>query len=264
MPQPTRQTDRHVQAVLAGLDILDCLLDSPDVSIKELMDKTGLTRNRVMRLCGTLEHRGYLSHDEEVRRYGLGPKIIFLGKAYERHKKLVSLARPFLRRLVHETGESASLYVREGLERMVLAREEGTQAVRYSIEEGQRMELFAGAGGKVLLAFAPPDVVDNLMNGGGLPRLTDNTLTSPTALSKELETIRRNCVAVSSGERQPEVGAVAAPIFDHTGGVVGAIGIAGPKGRIGGLTRQKGTTVITDAAKELSKALGWKHNCHVS
>lgn len=255
---PIRQTDRHVEAVLAATDILECFLHSPELTIKQLMQKTGQTRNRVMRLAGTLEYRGYLVHDHETRAYGLGPMVMFLGKTFERNQSIVSLVRPYLRRLVRETGESASFYVREGLERVVLAREEGTQAVRYTVMEGQRMELYAGAGGKALLAFAPRDVTMNFLDKDVLPELTSNTITDPQSLAEELDKIRRTGVAVSFSERTQEVGAIAAPVFDYTARIIGAVGLAGPASRMKNLVSKQGTKIIVEAAQELSKAFGWQ------
>jgi DNA-binding IclR family transcriptional regulator len=257
MTQPTRQTSRHVEAVLAALDLLDCFQERAGLSVKELAEATGLTRNRVMRLAGTLVHRGYLAFDADRKRYALGPKVLFLGKAFERDQSLVSLARPILRGLAAATGESASLYVREGLERVVLAREESTQAVRYTVLEGQRMEIYAGAGGKALLAHAPPTVVQRLLDKG-LPRLTENTLADPADLARDLEAIRERGYAVSLSERIQDVGAVAAPVFDDAGRVAGALGVAGPASRMAPLMEDQGPSLIVEAARELSRTLGWQ------
>ena len=64
MSGPTRQTERHVDAVLAALDILECFLAAPELATRDLVVATGFTRNRVMRLAGTLAHRGFLVSDE--------------------------------------------------------------------------------------------------------------------------------------------------------------------------------------------------------
>ena len=60
MSGPVRQTERHVEAVLAALDLLECFLNAPEMTIRDLVEATGFTRNRVLRMAGTLAHRGYL------------------------------------------------------------------------------------------------------------------------------------------------------------------------------------------------------------
>ena len=170
MKKPVKQKSRHVEAVLAALDLLDCFQAKPHLAIKELIAMTGHTRNRIMRLVGTLEHRGYLVFNPDRGIYGLGPRLMLLGRVFENSQGLVNLARPILRSMVMETGESVSLYARDRLERVVLAREEGTQNLRFQVTEGQRMELHAGAGGKILLAWAPESIRHQVLAGRDLPR----------------------------------------------------------------------------------------------
>jgi DNA-binding IclR family transcriptional regulator len=152
MKKPTRQADRHVEAVLAALDVLECFLTKPGLTTMEIMQATGFTRNRVVRLTGTFTHRGFLTADSETGAFSTGPKIYALGKVFERNRVILTLVRPVLRDIALKTGESASFYVREACERVVLAREKGTHAIRHAISEGQRMDLHAGAAGKVILA----------------------------------------------------------------------------------------------------------------
>jgi hypothetical protein len=87
MKKPTRQTDRHVAAVLAALDVLG-VFGKPGLATLEIMQATGFTRNRVMRLTGTLNHRGYLMADPETGIFSTGPKIFALGKVFERDPSL--------------------------------------------------------------------------------------------------------------------------------------------------------------------------------
>ena len=257
MSPPTKQASRHVEAVLAALDLLDCFQRKPNLAIKDLITMTGQTRNRVMRLAGTLTYRGYLVFNPEQGLYGLGPRLLVLGKVFESSQSLVTLARPILRRMVDETGESVSLYVREDLERVVIAREEGTQNLRFSVGEGQRMELYAGAGGKVLLAWAPKAILQRVLKKKHLRRLTENTITDPRALAEELETVRAQGYAISQAERDQEAIALAAPVFDDRGELAAALAIVGPEKRMARFAETGGTAFITAAGAELSGLLGW-------
>ncbi len=256
MKSPTRQTERHVEAVLAALDVLECFLDRPSLSMKELIQKTRFTRNRVARLAGTLAFRGFLTAQPDTGLYRIGPKVFALGRAFERGRLLLSLARPLLRELALKTGESASLYVREGFERVVLAREEGTHAIRHSISEGQRMDLHAGAAGKVILAFSPPELVETILAKTGLPRRTAATITDKARLLQELATVRLQGYAVSVGERSADACAVAAPVFGSGNELVGALAISGPVSRFSPETRRAHIRRLLTAAGDLSRELG--------
>ncbi|MDP6883566.1 MAG: IclR family transcriptional regulator, partial [Rhodospirillales bacterium] len=229
----------------------------PTLSLKELIDISGLTRSRVMRLAGTLEARGYLSLEPDTGHYRLGSRLLTLGKLFEQNNTPISLARPALKRLVQETGESATLYAIDGFERVALAREHGTHEVRFTVTEGGRSELFAGAAGKVLLAHAAPDVVAGVLNGGVMRRLTPGTVVDPARLKAQLKTIRRQGWAFSKGDRVADAWGVAAPIFGHDGRAQAAIGVAGPINRLTQQVRRQTVQAVTEAAQELSRNLGW-------
>ena len=256
MENPTRQTDRHVDAVLAALDVLDCFLSVTSMTTKQLIDRTGFTRNRVMRLTGTLLHKGYLIQDEELGTYRPGPKIGLLNKGFEPGNGIALLARPILKQIAMKTGEFASMYIREGLERVVLVREEGTQAVRYTVAEGQRLELHTGASGKILLAYAPKEVLEALLSSLSLVKRTPRTITDLAELQRELEKIRRQGYAESMGERVADAGAVATPVFDSMGNIVGTLSIAGPVSRFTAKIRKMYVKIASDAAVKLSEQLG--------
>ncbi len=258
MKKPTRQTDRHVEAVLAALDVLECFLAKPGLTTMEIMQATGFTRNRVMRLTGTLTHRGYLMADPPAGVFSTGPRVFALSKVFERNKGILLLVRPALREIALKTGESASLYVRDGLERVVLAREEGTHAIRQAISEGQRMDLHAGAAGKVILAYSPKDIFEAVVTRTGLPRLTPQTITDPGRLAVELEKVRKQGYAVSVAERAADACAIAAPVLDHGSELVGALAVAGPVSRFTRDVRRSYADLLTAVARRISRQLGWK------
>jgi DNA-binding IclR family transcriptional regulator len=255
MSGPVRQTERHVEAVLAALDILECFLSAPELATKDLVAATGFTRNRVMRIAGTLAHRGFLVSDENGG-YRTGPKVFALSRVFERHHGILPLVRPLLREIALQTGESATVYVREGLERVVLAREEGTHSIRQAISEGQRMDLHAGAAGKVILAYSSPELVESVLARTGLPRRTATTITSKTRLMKELKTIRNEGYAVSQGERAADAVAVAVPVLGYDDELLGALAVAGPVSRFTPEVRTSHAQRLQAAAATLRRRMG--------
>ena len=256
MSKSVKQIDRHVESVLAALDIMDCFLENPKLNIRQIGEHTNMTRNRVTRLLGTLLHKGYVMEGLEALTFTPGPKLMALGNVFEENQNLVVLAGPVLRELALKTGESATFYVREGGERVVLAREEGTHAIRFSVAVGQRMDLHAGAAGKVLLAHAPEAERNILLTRGPLARLTPQTITSPNLMLKELEQVRKSGYAISRGERNPDAFALAAPIFERRDQLIGAMAIAGPISRFTAEAEQGYLSDLKRAAKLLSEQFG--------
>ena len=256
MKPRSKELGRHVEAVLKALDVLDCFLVQPASTLKELTERTGLNRSRIIRLVGTLESKGYLTFDTESGRYRLGSRIMTLGKVFELNSSLIILARPVLKDLVRRTGEMASLYVLDGFERVAIAREKGIHPIGYTLMEGERMEVYAGGAGKILLTHAPAEITHHVIKKEFLKRLTPKTITNPKQLKSELALIRHQGYAVSEGERAEDAASVAAPVFDYQNKVCAAMGIAGPGSRFGEALMKKYIKIVCDAAGDLSRRLG--------
>lgn len=251
----TKESERQVDTVARALEILGCFSDAePELSLKRLSEKTGLYKSRILRLCGTLAAQGFLIRLPRAS-YKLGPMLLVLGKIYERTNPLANVARPILKDLAARTGESTKLFVIEGTKRLCLVREKGPSPLRYAIAEGQTLELYAGAGGKVLLAHAPEELREQVL-AQQREQITPSTIVDRPRLEKELAAIRRQGYAVSLGEIVPDVGGLAAPVFDHEERICGALTISGPTQRFTAARRQAMLEHLREAARELSRLLG--------
>ena len=251
-----KESIRHVEAVMKAMDILDCFQVQPVLSLKQISEMTGLNKSRIIRLCGTLAAKGVLAVDSETHKYRLGVKILSLSRVYEQSNTLISLARPVLRDLAQSTGESATLFVADGIDRLCLAREEGTHSIRFNILEGQRLPLYAGAGGKVLLAFGSPDLRKKVLKKNFLKKLTPGTITDPQDFHQEIEAIRLKGFSFSSGERDSEVAALAAPVYNYEDRGCAALSVAGPIHRFSPEHIARNLKLLLASADLLSKMLG--------
>ena len=83
-------------------------------SLVELVRESGLTRPTVHRLLASLAAEGLLDHDPRSGNWVLGPEILLLGSVASARFPLEDIARPSLRRLAEETGESAFFSIRRG------------------------------------------------------------------------------------------------------------------------------------------------------
>jgi len=256
MQKPTKQLNRHIESVLAALDVLDCFIENPKLTVKQIIDITKMTRNRVTRNLGTLLYKGYVIEDIDGAVYTPGPKLMVLGRVFEDNQNLVVLARSILRELSLKTGESATFYIREGQDRVVLAREEGTNTIRFAVSVGQRMELHAGAAGKTLLAYAPKTERNIILTRLQLETVTSKSTLSPNELLKELKQIQVNGYALSQGERNPDAFSLAAPVFEGKDKIIGALAIAGPISRLSATTQENYLTDLISAAQTLTDKFG--------
>jgi len=222
-----------VAAVDRALTILDALTEEK-VTLAEISKRTGYYKSTVLRLAKSLERFGYTRRSEDGC-YRLGPKVLYLGSLYQRHFNTSEIVPPVLRRLVDELHEGASFYIADGNERVVLHRIDAVRTVRDLVHEGDRFTMTSGAAGHVLRAF-------------------DGTR------GERFDRIRESMFAASYGERDPEIAAVAAPVFGHGNRIVGALNVSGPRYRIEALGEAKIVPILFKHAQELTRSFGGDSN----
>ncbi len=124
------------------------------------------------------------------------------------------------------------------------------------VEVGRPFPLYAGSSGKVILAFAPPDLYERVMSGPLTP-LTSRTKTTRDALEADLAHIRQTGTAFSSGERQVGTASIAAPVFGYDRYAIGAISVCGPADRFQADSVQHFHPLVRDVARRISLQMGW-------
>ena len=251
----SRPSVPKVDTVARALGILECFTTGePEQTLKQLCDKTGLYKSRVHRLCRTLLDCGYLVRTS-YSSYRLGPKLLVLGKVYERTNTLVSISRPIMEELAVTAGESAALFALEGESSICLAREYGPSRLFFAINEGDFMELHATAIGRVLLAHATEEFRQKVLSGD-LKAITPATIVDRGRLEEECRAILKRGYTVSREEREPGVAAIAAPIFDFDDKVPAALSLVGPVQRFSEENLASMVENLLAATHEISRLMG--------
>lgn len=231
----------------SGVGVLDkaalvlSALESGPATLAQLVQLTGLARPTAHRLAVALEHHHLVARDMQGR-FVLGPRLGELAAAAG-EDRLLAIAGPMLTSLRDRTGESAQLYRRQGDHRVCVAAAERPAGLRDTVPMGATLTMKAGSAAQVLLAWEDPDRLHRGLLGA---RFT----------ATQLSAVRRRGWAQSTGEREPGVGSVSAPVRGPNGRVIAALSISGPIER---LTRQPGrlhADVVVGAAEDLSETLG--------
>ncbi len=223
----TRYTLLTLVKGLAALEALETVDDG--LTLTELARRLKESQTVVFRVLKTLEEHGYVQHDSVSRRYTLGLRIWEMGAKAVGRTGLVEAARPVLKWLTTVTGQTSGLIVLRGANVLYVDIREGQEALRFYAEPGARAPAYGTASGKAMLAWHPECVTQVIK--ARMRRLTPTTIVRAADLRRELQEIRRTGVAINRGERQPDLVAVAAPLFDGRGECVAAVGIAGSRSR---------------------------------
>jgi DNA-binding IclR family transcriptional regulator len=129
------------------------------------------------------------------------------------------------------TGETVTLNVRSGFDRVCIDQAEGPHEVSWRQDIGKISPLYAGATGKVLLAYLSPEELKAYFHAVKPQRLTEFTIVRRDDIRRELQAIRKQGYAFGTQDRIIGVAGVSAPIFDAGGRAAGTLTIAGPAER---------------------------------
>lgn len=245
-----------IAAVDRALTLLELLAEHPNLGVTEIATFLGGTKSQAFRLLYTLERRGFVRKDPVSRHHSLGYRALYLGDKVQQQSSLIELVRPYLDELVELCRENVHLVVREGTTSVCIALRESPQPLRLYAQVGRSGPLHAGGASKVLLAYAPNAVQEQVLSGD-LEIFTAATLTDPSRLRQLLEVIRNSDFYESADDLDEGAFSIAAPIRDYSDEVIAALSIAGPASRLTTEIRGNHRRLIREYSRKISRALGW-------
>jgi DNA-binding IclR family transcriptional regulator len=236
------------QSLERALAILNAVAEQPGRP-PQLAARLEIPRPTVIRILRVLERHRYVARGNGA--YVLGTRALELSARWNEQVGVVRLVSPALDELVAHFQETAFVCIRDGTESLCIAGRESSRAVRFGLSIGARTALYAGAFSKVLLAYAPPHVVDEVI-AHGLERLTARTITDPAQLRANLRKIRRERFAETNGEADDGVTGLAAAIPTADGEAI-AIGVALPTLRAHADVKKEIRATLVDMARGLAR-----------
>jgi DNA-binding IclR family transcriptional regulator len=218
--------------------------DEP-LPVTELARRADLPGSTAYRLVDELEGHGLIDRDDGGLALGL--RVLELARRIEDRlvASLIEPARGIMRTLAHEHDETVLLTAPAGRFAIGLDAVEPPRPVRLSLGRWRVAPMYLGASGKVLLAFLAPRAAERVLAG------VDHDV---ERLSRQLARVREQGVAVTHGELDPGVSAVASPLLRPSGSPLAGLTLAGPTERIGPRAEQLGVAV-REAARAIEQAL---------
>ena len=227
----TRESGQ-VQSLTRALTLLVEIAGSDGgASLSELAHRAGLPPSTAHRLLKSLEQMGFVQHDHQRALWNVGVQAFMVGNAFLRSRDVVEIARPYMRRLMEESGESVNLGVLDGREVVFLAQVECREVMRVLARPGGRTPLHCSGLGKALLSALPTEITRTLI-GNHIPRFTDKTLATHEAMERDMALSRQRGYAIDDEEYAAGLRCVAAPIHDEYGEPMAAISLSGPSARL--------------------------------
>lgn len=245
-------------AVDNAIRIIEGLADETEpVGVSELSRKLGINKNMIFRILNSLEANGWVyCANPSDKKYQLSLLPFKISSQILGKLSFTSVATPILRDLWKETGEYSYLSIKSDDKQMHIQHLEGTGNIRVSGKIGATYDMYCTAPGKVLLAYSSDEFIQTY-TARKFKKHTETTLTTKTAILAEIKNIKAQGYATDNEEMGKGILCLAAPIFDHTGVVIGAIGCSVSTvaydfdGAVKFLKKP-----VTEAAKKISTILG--------
>lgn len=244
------RSDRQQNSFGRGLDVLIAVARNGQSSVVELADELGIPSSTVYRYIRSL--RDYALIEESQGTYVPGWRLLEIAGQHLTHTKLVELGSRHLHTLTYQTSETSVLAVRAGSQAICLRQVISPHPDRYAFRINELLPLHAGAGQRLLLAYAPMPILEIVM-----AQMTPFSAETPSAedLPELLAQARRTGFAVSRGEFQEGAVAISVPVF-AAGEVACSLTLAGPQERCSSEEwLRRSLRLLRDAATKLGEEL---------
>ncbi|WP_399683902.1 IclR family transcriptional regulator [Xenophilus sp.] len=254
--------DRYnVPALERGLRMLgEFSRENRTLTAPELARRFKLPRSTVFRLLSTLENLGFIERTEGGREYRLGLAVLRLGFEYLAALPLNELGLPLLERLSQASRYPTNLVVRDGRSIVYVAKvspPSPQSLFASSVNVGTRLPAHATVLGRILLEDLSLPQLRELYPEEHLESFSPNTPRTAVELFDMVQADRQRGYVLGEGFFETNISTIAAPVRDHTGNVVAALGMTVTSGHIDESRVEELVKEVREAADELSALLNY-------
>jgi len=258
--RPRGWDDKTAQNTIKSLDrameVLEFLSEQQGKALTTIASEMGQSPATVYRILITLEGRGLVEFDSKEQIWHIGPKAFVIGSRFLRRTSLVDRARPILRWLMTQTGETANLGAERDGYVLFLSQVETHSNIRAFFPPGSLSPMHSSGIGKALLAEMDKDRLAQLTKDKQLEAFTEHTITNVSVLADDLSLTRTRGYAIDGEEKNLGMRCIAAPVFDVNGEAVAGISVSGPTSRVRPEDIMRLSDAVMKAAADLTAAIG--------
>ncbi|MCA8867214.1 MAG: IclR family transcriptional regulator [Rhodobacteraceae bacterium] len=247
-----------VQSLDRAIDVLDLLAANAGMTLTEIASTLGQSPATIYRVLATFQHRAMVDNDSASQEWAIGPEAFRLGAAFLRRSNVTERARPLMRQLMEQTGETSNLGIAKGNKVIFISQVETHESIRAFFPPGTQAPMHASGIGKALLSRCSRNQLERLFTSTGFERFTPQTIISLDPLEAEIVRIREQGYAVDNEEKAIGMRCIAAPILNVHDEAVAGISVSGPTHRITSDRVAEIGRLVGDAAREISRGLGYR------
>ncbi|MGC1304839.1 MAG: IclR family transcriptional regulator C-terminal domain-containing protein [Caulobacteraceae bacterium] len=219
------ESGTFITALARGLSVMRAFTSqSQHLTLADVARIVNLPRASVRRCLLTLQALGYV--ESRDRYFSLSPRVLTIAQAYLTSSVLPRVSQSFLERLSEQIGESCSISILNGQDVIYVARSARKRMASLHREVGTQLPAHCTSMGRVLLAALPEAELQAFLEQVTLTRYTPSTVTSPSKLAAVIKRVAKDGFCVVDEELEVNLRAIAVPVRNASGAVVGAINVS--------------------------------------
>jgi len=255
-PVPASRVEERgsLRRAVAVLDVLAA--DTAPPSVRTIAERTGLSKSAVQRILVELEAVDLAVRDPATRRYGLGPRTLALGSAYQRGLSLHAAAIGPMTDLAAEVGETVGLSVGHGDRLIHVEQVEPERRLSARFHVGRPLPLWFGAPARLLLAARPDEEILRVLDDR---EHTDIAPVNPPAadeLRRQVEEVRRTGHARAFEETIEGVHTMSVVVRGADGALAAVLSVTAPAERLPAVRMDELLPQLQEASDRISGRLG--------
>ena len=230
---PEIPTKARSATLAKGLEVLSFLGSNvTPQSLRQVMAGLGMTKPTAHRLLATLADHGMVRFDSTDNTYRLGMRLFELSRQVWQDFDLRGSASTEMQKLQTESDETVSLAILTPDGGVYIDELQSNHHIREQSRVGQRVSKWSSAIGKALISGLSYDERVLLQRAERAEILAHGKYKDLSTLNRHLDLVNACGYAVDIEEDVSGISSVAAPIVDHRGITVAAIGLSGSSQRL--------------------------------
>ncbi len=224
------ESGTFITALARGLSVMRAFTSqSQHLTLADVARIVNLPRASVRRCLLTLQTLGYV--ESRDRYFSLSPRVLTIAQAYLTSSVLPRVSQSFLERLSEQIGESCSISILNGEDVIYVARSARKRMASLHREVGTQLPAHCTSMGRVLLAALSEGELQAFFEQVTLTKYTPSTITSLSKLATVIKRVAKDGYCIVDEELEVNLRAIAVPVRNAAGAVVGAINVSTQAGR---------------------------------
>lgn len=248
----TSKAETDVRAVVRALSIFDAFDQAhTSLSLQELSERIDMPKATTFRLVNTVSRAGFLMRLPD-QRYCLSGKFTRLSGLVRGNLSIRDAALPVMTEVNRLTGETITLNVASGSERVCLDVVDTPAPLMTIVRAGEHVSILYGATGRILLAAMSAEELEKVLRAAPDPATVDRS-----ALERDLRRYRAQGYALTRGQRIQGVTAIGVPVVVPQSDEKYCLALTGPSVRVDARESEFVELMIA-AGQQVSSYLGAK------